>query len=61
MPEILEVSYLLAPCYDYAFPTWVKLADSPLRRQFKKSPKDKNLANPEWDKITSRRQNEVTN
>jgi len=39
--------------------TRVKLAESPLSRQFKKSPKEKKLANPEWNKITSRRQNQV--
>jgi len=40
--------------------TRVKLADSPLSRQYKNSPKEKKLPNPEWDKITSRSQNQVT-
>jgi len=40
--------------------TLVKLADSPLNRQFQKSPKEQKLANPEWDKQTSRRQNQIT-
>ena len=30
---------------------------SPFRPQFKKSPKEQTLANPDWDKITSRWQN----
>jgi len=30
---------------------------SPFRPQFKKSPKEQKLANPDWDKITSRWQN----
>jgi len=40
--------------------TRVKLADSPFSRQFKKSPKEQKLAKQEPDKITSRRQNQVT-
>jgi len=47
--------------YPYAHTTRVKLADSPLSGQFKKSPKEQKLAKQELDKITSRRQNRLQN
>jgi len=46
--------------YPYVHTARVKLADSPLSGQFKKSPKEQKLAKQELDKITSRRQNQVT-